>query len=112
MVLRLAADFPDALVGVLPPPCCGIGQADQEPTLGGSELPDLFGQPVDRRKKFSVDVQLDLIPGTVADPHGPALDRQPSRCSRVRSVRSRWPSMSNMICRSPDSWVELATVVR
>lgn len=72
MVLRLAADFPDALVGVLPPPGCGIGQADQEPTLGGSELPDLFGQPVDRRKKFSVDVQLDLIPGTVADPHGPA----------------------------------------
>src|SRR6266498_3823418 len=69
----IAADLPDALVG-LPPAAGGVvGAGGQEGPAVCVELVELAGQPVGGAEQFAVDVDLGLVPGAVADPHRAAV---------------------------------------
>lgn len=65
---RFAAGLPDALVGVLPAGCGGVGEADQEPSVEVVEVADLVAEAVDGGQQLPVGVQLALRPGAVAGP--------------------------------------------
>src|SRR6266511_1032515 len=69
----IAADLPDALVGLPPAAGGGVGAGGQEGPAVCVELVELAGQPVGGAEQFAVDVDLGLVPGAVADPHRAAV---------------------------------------
>ena len=81
----------------MPPLGRGIGTGDEEAAGVIVDVAELRGKPVRRAEQLAVHVYL-LLPGAVADTHR-RLARQPSRCGRIRSLRSCSPPTPNMICR-------------
>ena len=85
-----APNLPDAVILLVPTPGGGVGHLDEElsggrrevrrlvPLVGRGERPhaaldrieDAVGQPMHGAQQLSVDVELALAPGPVADPNG------------------------------------------
>src|SRR2546421_26214 len=65
----VSTHLPDALVVPLPTCCCGVSNLDQEVARDLVEPTELVAQEVCRIEELPVDVELALIPGTVADAH-------------------------------------------
>src|SRR6266702_3360609 len=81
----VSTHLPDALVALAPACCRGVGYLDQEVARYLVESTELVVQAVCCIKEFPVDVELALIPGTVADAHRAA--GTPSRQVIERAFR-------------------------
>jgi tetratricopeptide (TPR) repeat protein len=95
----LAADFPDALVLLLPPARGRIRRGGEELLGDRVELTQLVGQPLRGAEQLAVHVKLALGPRPVADPHR-AAGPPAGQVRQSRSERSCSPPTPNMICRS------------
>src|SRR6266571_2757779 len=66
---RASTYLPDALVRLLPTCCRRIGNLDQEGACDLIELTELVAEEASRAEELTVDIELALIPGPVADAH-------------------------------------------
>ena len=86
MVLGLATHLPHAGVPVGPPARCGVGQVGDEALDLRVQVAEPLAFRCDRVQQLAVDVELRLVPGPVADPHGarvaPAAQVASSRSAR------------------------------
>jgi hypothetical protein len=99
VVPGLAAYLPDTLVFVLPAAPGDVGRGDQEAAGGLVEVAELVGQPVGGAEQLTVDVELALAPGVVADSHRAAVPPA-GQVGKLALVRSCSPPTPNMTCRS------------
>ena len=66
-VSRISAYLPDPLVGFLPLDRSGVSHLNQKVACGLVELPKLVAKEANRAEEFSINVELALLPGAVAD---------------------------------------------
>ena len=70
VVARLAAHLPHPGVGLVPAACGRVGEVRHEPLDLRVQLAEPLAVEPQRVQELAVDVELRLVPGAVAHPHG------------------------------------------